>query len=212
MALQQRQIVGVVKDFNFESLYSQVKPCFFQVEPVLPNIMVKIQPGAESQTIAILEKTFKAYHSGNVFEYQFLDENYKALYASERRISVLSRYFAGLAILISCLGLFGLAAFTAQRRQKEIGIRKVVGATVANVAVLLSVDFLKLIFIAMAIAFPLIGWAMNQWLNEFAFRIDIESNLFIISGASITLLALFTVGYQAMKAALMDPVKSLKSE
>ena len=209
---RERQIVGVVKNFNFESLYETVKPCFFQVYPVMPNIMVKIQRGAESQTIAQIEKTFQAYNKGNVFEYQFLDENYKALYASEQRISVLSRYFAGLAILISCLGLFGLAAFTAQRRRKEIGIRKVVGATVGNVAVLLSMDFLKLILIAMAIAFPLISLAMDQWLNEFAFRVDVGLSIFIISGIAITLLALITVGYQAIKAALLDPVKSLKSE
>jgi putative ABC transport system permease protein len=209
---QQRQIVGVVKDFNFESLYSQVKPAFFQVEPVLPNIMVKIQSGAEPQTISRIEKTFQAYHKGNAFEYQFLDENYKALYASERRIGVLSRYFAGLAILISCLGLFGLAAFTAQRRQKEIGIRKVVGATVANVAILLSTDFLRLVVIAMVIAFPVIGWAMNQWLQDFAYHMELDLSVFVLSGISVALLALFTVGYQAVKAALMDPVKSLRRE
>ncbi|WP_221394009.1 ABC transporter permease [Dyadobacter sp. NIV53] len=209
---QQRQIVGVVKDFNFESLYEQVKPCFFQVYPVMPNIMVKLQKGAESQAIPQIEKTFQAYNKGNVFEYQFLDENYKALYASERRISVLSGYFAGLAILISCLGLFGLAAFTAQRRRKEIGIRKVVGATIGNIAVLLSTDFLKLVLIAMVIAFPLIGWAMDQWLHEFAFRVDVGLSVFIISGIAITLLTLITVGYQAIKAALLDPVKTLKTE
>ncbi|CAG5005479.1 hypothetical protein DYBT9275_03589 [Dyadobacter sp. CECT 9275] len=208
----ERQIIGVVKDFNFESLYENVKPCFFQVEPVMPNIMVKIQKGAEPQTIAQIEKTFHTYHKGSFFEYQFLDENYNALYASERRISVLSRYFAGLTILISCLGLFGLAAFTAQRRKKEIGIRKVVGATVGNVALLLSMDFMKLVFMAMLPAFPLIGWAMDQWLHEFAYRIDLGINIFIVSGMIITLLALATVGYQAIKAALLDPVKTLKSE
>jgi putative ABC transport system permease protein len=207
-----RQIVGVVKDFNFESLYERVKPCFFQVYPVMPNMMVKIQTGVEQQTIAQIEKTFQSYHKGAAFEYKFLDENYNAMYASERRISLLSRYFAGLAILISCLGLFGLAAFTAQRRQKEIGIRKVVGATVGNVAVLLSTDFLKLVLIAMAIAFPLIAWTMNQWLNEFSYHVTIGINVFILSGVSIILLAVATVGYQAIKAALSDPVKILKSE
>ncbi|MCE6992423.1 ABC transporter permease [Dyadobacter sp. CY323] len=209
---RERQIVGVVKDFNFESLYENVKPCFFQVYPVVPNIMLKIQGGAEPQTIARVEKAFKEHYQGNAFEYEFMDENYKALYASERRISVLSRYFAGLAVLISCLGLFGLAAFTAQRRQKEIGIRKVVGATISNVVVMLSADFLKLIVIAMVIAFPLIGWAMDQWLHEFAYRIDLHISIFIYSGLAIATLALGTVGYQAVKAAVMDPVKSLRSE
>lgn len=209
---QQRQIVGVVKNFNFESLYETVKPCFFQVYPVMPNIMVKIQGGSEKQTIARIEKTFKDYNKGNIFEYQFLDENYKALYAAESSISALSGCFAGLAILISCLGLFGLATFSAQRRRKEIGIRKVVGATVANVTLMLSLDFVKLIFISMLLAFPLIGWAMNQWLQKFAYRVDIGAGIFIISGISIIMLALLTVGYQAIKAALTDPVKSLKAE
>jgi putative ABC transport system permease protein len=209
---QERHIVGVVKNFNFESLYEAVKPCFFQVYPVMPNIMVKIQGGAEKQTIARIENAFKEYHADHVFDYQFLDENYKALYLAESRIGTLSTYFAGLAILISCLGLFGLAAFTAQRRQKEIGVRKVVGATVGDVALLLSMDFLKLIFIAMIIAFPLTAWALSQWLNDFAYRIDIGINVFLIAGLSITLLAISTVGYQAIKAALRDPVKSLRSE
>ena len=209
---QERQIVGVVKNFNFESLYETVKPCFFQAYPVMPNIMVKISGGSEKQTIANIQKVFQAYNHGLVFDYQFLDENYKALYVSEQRISLLSQYFAGLAILISCLGLFGLAAFTAQRRQKEIGIRKVVGATVGNVAVMLSMDFLKLVFIAMVIAFPLIGWAMNQWLHEFAYSIDLNISVFLIAGSSVTFLTMFTVGYQAIKAALTDPIKSLKAE
>ncbi|GAB3916378.1 permease prefix domain 2-containing transporter [Larkinella terrae] len=208
----ERQIVGVVKNFNFESLYENVKPCFFQADPVLPNIMVKVQAGTEKQTIERIQKTFEAYHEGLVFDYQFLDENYRALYAAERRIGVLSRYFAGLTILICCLGLFGLAAFTAQRRQKEIGIRKVVGATVGNVAVMLSMDFLKLLLIALLIAFPIIGWVLSRWLQEFAFHVDLGMGVFILAGLSITLITLLTVGYQAIKAALMNPVKSLRSE
>jgi predicted permease len=209
---QERQIVGVVKNFNFESLYESVKPCFFQAYPVMPNIMVKMQAGSEKQTIARIERTFRDYHTSHIFDFQFLDDNYKALYAAERRIGMLSRYFAGLAILVSCLGLFGLAAFTAQRRQKEIGIRKVVGATVGNVALMLSIDFLKLIFIAIVVAFPLTAWALNHWLNDFAYRINIGVNVFVITAVSITLLTLLTVGYQAIKAALLDPVKSLRSE
>jgi putative ABC transport system permease protein len=209
---QERKIVGVVKNFNFESLYETVKPCFFQVYPVMPNIMVKISGGSEPQTIARVEKVFHEYHKGHPFEYQFLDENYKALYASERRVGILSRYFAGLAIIISCLGLFGLAAFTAQRRQKEIGIRKVVGASVGNVAALLSADFLKLVLIAMVIAFPLIGWGMKEWLSNFAYHIDLDMKIFVLSAIAIIVLAMLTVGYQAIKAALMNPVKTLKSE
>ncbi|MGA0560351.1 permease prefix domain 2-containing transporter [Larkinella sp. VNQ87] len=209
---RERQIVGVVKNFNFESLYETVKPCFFQIYPIMPNIMVKMQAGTESQTLARIQQTYAAYHPGLVFDYQFLDENYKALYAAERRIGVLSRYFAGLAILICCLGLFGLAAFTAQRRQKEIGIRKVVGATVGHVALLLSMDFLKLLLIALAIAFPIIGWLLSRWLDNFAYHVELGVSVFAIAGFSITLITLLTVGYQAIKAALMNPVKSLRSE
>lgn len=207
-----RQIVGVVKNFNFESLYESVKPCFFQTYPVMPNILVKVQGGTEEQTIARVQKVFQDHHKGLVFDYQFLDENYKALYASERRVGELSRYFAGLAILISCLGLFGLAAFTAQRRQKEIGIRKVVGASIGDVVMMLSLDFVKLLGIAMVITFPLIGWAMYEWLNNFAFRVSLDATVFIMAAGGITAITLATVGYQAMKAALLDPVKSLRSE
>jgi len=208
----ERQIVGVVKDFNFESLYEPVKPCFFQMYPIMPNVMVKIQAGTEEQTIARVRKLFQDRHKGLVFDYQYLDENYRALYASERRVGVLSRYFAGLAIVISCLGLFGLAAFTAQRRQKEIGIRKVVGASVGNVVVMLSMDFVKLLVIALLIAFPVVGWVMYQWLQNFAFRIDLGAGTFALAAASLALITLGTVGYQAVKAALLDPVKSLRAE
>jgi putative ABC transport system permease protein len=207
-----RQIVGVVKDFNFESLYEPVKPCFFQMYPIMPNVMVKIQSGTEEQTITRVRKVFNSYHKGLVFDYQFLDENYKALYASEQRVGVLSRYFAGLAILISCLGLFGLAAFTAQRRQKEIGIRKVVGASVANVVAMLSIDFVKLLLMALLIAFPLVGWIMYQWLGNFAFHINLDPGIFILAATGLAAITLGTVGYQAVKAALLDPVKSLKAE
>lgn len=208
----ERQIVGVVKNFNFESLYEPVKPCFFQMYPIMPNVLVKVQAGTEQQTIARISKAFREHNKGLVFDYQFLDENYKALYASERRVGVLSRYFAGLAILISCLGLFGLAAFTAQRRQKEIGIRKVVGASVSQVVLMLSIDFMKLLMIALLIAFPLIGWGMHKWLSNFAFRIDLDAGIFVLAAIGIATVTLATVGYQAVKAALLDPVRSLRSE
>ena len=207
-----RQIVGVAKNFHFESLYETVKPCFFQVYPVMPNIAVKIKAGTEKQTIAQIQKTFQAYNKGVPFDYQFLDENYKALYAAEMRVGVLSKYFAGLAILISCLGLFGLAAFTAQRRRKEIGIRKVIGASVSNVVVMLSKDFLKLILIAVFIAFPVAWWATSHWLNGFAYRIHPGVSIFLIAGFCTILITLFTISFQAIKAAIANPVKSLRTE
>jgi ABC-type antimicrobial peptide transport system permease subunit len=208
----QRQIVGIAADFNFESLYQTVKPCFFQVYPAMPNVMVKIKAGTEKQTIHKIQQAFLAFVPGMAFDYRFLDEDYQALYNSEKRVGTLASYFAGLAIIISCLGLFGLAAFTAQRRQKEIGIRKVVGASVSNVAFLLSKEFLKLVLIAVLIAFPLVWWAMNNWLNDFAYRIHISADIFLITGVSAILITVLTISFQAIKAAVANPVKSLRAE
>jgi putative ABC transport system permease protein len=208
----ERQIIGVAADFNFESLYQSVKPCFFQVYPVMPNVLVKIKGGTEKQTLDKIQTAFKAFSPGMAFDYRFLDEDYRALYVSEKRVGLLSQYFAGLVIIISCLGLFGLAAFTAQRRQKEIGIRKIVGASVGNVTFLLSKEFLKLVLVSLIIAFPLVWWAMNNWLNDFAYRIPISADVFVITAVSVLLITVFTISFQALKAALMNPVKSLRSE
>ena len=209
---QPHQIVGIAQDFNFESLYTHVTPCFFQDFPIGPNIVVKVKAGTEKQTIAAIRKEFASFSRGLTFDYKFMDEQYKALYTAENRVSVLSGYFAGLAILISCLGLFGLAAFTAQRRQKEIGIRKVVGASVANVAVMLSADFIKMVGIAIILGFPLVWWIMNNWLQEFAYRTAVGAGIFIISGTAIILITIFTISFQAIKVAMANPVKSLRTE
>jgi ABC-type antimicrobial peptide transport system permease subunit len=141
-----------------------------------------------------------------------LDEDYQRLYAAEQRVFVLSKYFAGLAIIISCLGLFGLAAFTAQKRQKEMGIRKVVGASESAIVVLLSKDFLKLVVMAMVIAFPLSWWLMNEWLKNFAYKTNIGAGVFAIAGLSILLITIITISFQAIKAAIVNPVKSLRTE
>jgi ABC-type antimicrobial peptide transport system permease subunit len=180
--------------------------------PVGPNIAVRIKAGTEKQTIKRIGQLYNQFTKGLVFDYRFMDEDVQALYVSENRVAVLSKYFAGLAILISCLGLFGLAAFTAQRRQKEIGIRKVVGASVSDVTILLSKDFLKLVLLAVLIAFPIVWWAMNEWLQAFAYRIHINITVFGIAGASIMLITILTISSQAIKAALANPVKSLKTE
>jgi len=207
-----KEIIGIVKDFHFESLYKKVEPFFFRFQQNNSNVLVKIKAGKERETIARLEKFYKMYNMGLPLEYKFLDEDYSKLYASEQRVAVLSRYFAGIAIIISCLGLFGLAAFTAQKRQKEIGIRKVVGASVGNIAAMLSKDFLKLVIIAVLIAFPLAWWAMNEWLKGFAFRIHISAGVFLMAGSSIILITLLTISFQSVKAAVANPVKSLRSE
>ncbi|MBL7698217.1 MAG: ABC transporter permease [Chitinophagaceae bacterium] len=208
----EKQIVGVAGDFNFESLYNPVRPCFFQVYPVMPNVMVKVKSGAGKQAIGAVEKAFNEFAPGMTFDYRFLDEDYQAVYAAEKRVGVLSRVFAALAIIISCLGLFGLAAFTAQRRQKEIGIRKVIGASVSNLAVLLSSEFIKLVIAAMLVAFPIVWWAMSSWLNDFAYRVPINADIFLITGVAAILITIMTIGFQAVKAALANPVKSLRTE
>jgi putative ABC transport system permease protein len=209
------QIIGVVKDFHFESLHEAVKPAFIVLaggKSPWYKMMVRIKGTDQKETIAQIQKLYEAYNPGFPFTYSFLDEAYQKQYETEVRVSMLSEYFSGLAIIISCLGLFGLVAFTAQKRQKEIGIRKVVGASVNSITFMLTKDFLKLVFIAVLIAFPLSWWMMNQWLHGFAYRINIGPVVFLITCASVVLITILTVSFQAIKAALVNPVKSLRSE
>jgi putative ABC transport system permease protein len=205
-------IIGVVKDFHFESLYNHVGPLFIAYRQSTDNIVVKVIPEHLSATLGRMAELYKQYNPGLPFEYQFLDEDYRKLYISEERVSVLSRYFAGMAIIISCLGLFGMAAFTAHKRQKEIGIRKVIGASMGNVAVLLSRDFFKLIFRALLIALPLAWWLMNHWLEGFAYRVRINPGLFVLTAATTLFITALTISYQSLKAGMTDPVKSLRAE
>ena len=174
--------------------------------------MIKIKAGMERETIAKIEQFYKTYNQGLPLDYKFLDDDYQAMYASEEHVAVLSRYFAVVAIIISCLGLFGLAAFTAQKRQKEIGIRKIVGASVNDITVMLSKDFLQLVLFAVLIAFPLAWLAMNNWLQSFAYRVKISIDIFLIALAAIAMITIITVSFQSIKAAIANPVKSLRSE
>lgn len=208
-----KTIVGVVRDFHLSSLHDKIGPMVFTYNPErTSSIIVRIKEGREKETLAELSGLFRSFNPGFDFEYRFLDDQYQQLYVSEHRISVLSRYFAGLAIIISCLGLFGLAAFNAEVRTKEIGIRKVLGASVANVMVMLSRDFIRLVVLSMIIAFPLAWWAMNAWLNSFAYRTTIGVDVFLFAGLVMMLLALMTVCFQSIRTALMNPVKSLRNE
>ncbi len=209
----EKQIVGVVKDFHFNSLHEAIKPLFFLYKPEeTTHALVKIEAGKERETLADLQDFYQKFNPGFPFEFTFLDQDYQALYESERRVSALSRYFAGLAVLISCLGLFGLATFAAEQRTKEIGIRKVLGATTAGIVGLLSKDFLKLVLIALVIASPLAYFFMEKWLQDFAYRIDIQWTAFALAGLVAVGVAFLTVSFQSVKAALADPVKSLRSE
>jgi putative ABC transport system permease protein len=210
---QTKTIIGVVKDFQFHSMYKGAGPFFFRWQGRgNSDIYVKIKNGAEEETLAKLGHLYQQYNRGLPFEYTFLDEDYQSLYASEQRVSILSRYFAGIAVLISCLGLFGLAAFTAQRRQKEMSIRKVVGAKASTIALLLSKDFFVLVSVALAIGFPLAALTMHRWLESFAYRATIGAGVFVIAALAITVVTLLTISFQAIKAATVNPVKVLRSE
>jgi hypothetical protein len=206
-------IGGIVKDFHVSSFHEKIAPMVFMFRPDRTStVLVKIERGKERETLASIQNLFTTFNPGYVFEFNFLDDTYLKQYVAENRISVLSRYFAGLAIIISCLGLFGLAAFNAEVRTKEIGIRKVLGASVSNVMMMLSKDFIQLIVLSMLVAFPLAWWAMNAWLNSFEYRISIGADVFLVAGFFIIVLALVTVGYQSIKTALMNPVSSLRTE
>jgi len=208
------QVIGVVKDFQYGSLHQFIEPLIFRFRSprVGNNVLVKMQAVAEAFTIRQIEARYKQFHPKYPFEFTFLDKDYNALYTSELRMGKLSRHFAGLAILISCLGLFGLAAFSAQKRQKEIAIRKVLGASAHRVFLLLSKDFMKLIFLAALMAFPLAWWSMNKWLLGFAYRVEIGPEVFLMTLGILTMITGATVGFQALKAAVTNPVKSLKME
>ena len=209
-----RQIIGIVEDFHFESLHNQVKPLM-----IVPHsgsdykfMYVRIKPGAISTSIQILKNMWKKYGSGNPFEYHFLDQTIGQLYASEKRMGKIFLDFAFLAIFISCLGLFGLASFTAEQRTKEIGIRKVLGASAGNILLNLSKDFSKWVLAANVIAWPVAYFTMHKWLQNFAFKTDIGLWVFVLSAAFSLAIALITVGYQSVKAALANPADSLRHE
>jgi ABC-type antimicrobial peptide transport system permease subunit len=208
-----KQIIGVTKDFHFQSLYENIKPCFFDLSmnQRVSKIIVRIKAGDEKATIDRLSKFYNTY-TGEVLDFKFLDNDYQALYASEERVASLSKYFAVIAIIISCLGLFGLAAFTAQKRQKEIGIRKVIGASVSTIVTMLSKEFLILVTISLLIAVPLSWWLMNSWLQSFAYRIEIKPVVFLITGSVVVLITVATISFQSIKAAVANPVKSLRTE
>ena len=209
-----RRIIGIVEDFHFESLHSQVKPLMIvpQSSSDYKFMYVKIRPGTISSSIQILKNMWKKYGSGNPFEYHFLDQTIGQLYASEKRMGKIFLDFAFLAIFISCLGLFGLASFTAEQRTKEIGIRKVLGASVGNIVLNLTKDFSKWVLAANVIAWPIAYFVMHKWLQNFAFKTDLGLWVFVLSAGMSLAIAFLTVGYQSVKAALANPVNSLRYE
>lgn len=208
-----REIIGVVKDFNFQSLYDEIMPMALLCKTDwVGTLMVKIKAGSEKTALADLTKLYTDFNPALSFNFRFLDNQYQELYASEQRVAVLSKYFAGLAILISCLGLFGLAAFTAERRRKEIGIRKVLGQSATQVTVMLSSEFAKLVFIAILIALPISYVLVSNWLSSFAYRIPLQVWYFVGAGLIALIVATLTVGSQAVQAANRNPVNALRDE
>ncbi|GAB3771971.1 ABC transporter permease [Spirosoma horti] len=208
------KIIGVMEDFHFQSLHIPISPLILRLsqEPGSQNFLIRTQPGQTKQALASIESLWKQMNPKFPFAYRFADDEYQKLYKSETVVGSLANYFAFLAIFISCLGLLGLSAFTAEQRTKEIGVRKVLGASVSNIIGLLSKDFLKLVLLAIAIASPLAWYAMHQWLQGFAYKVDLAWWVFALGGILSIGIALLTISFQSIKAALMDPVKSLRSE
>lgn len=207
------EIIGVVKDFNFQSLHDVVNPLFFMLDQRNTwNVMIRLEGGKEKETLKVLTDFYKEYNPGFSFEYTFQDQEYAKQYAAEQRVATLSGYFAAFAILISCLGLFGLATFTAERRLKEIGIRKALGSSSTNIVLLLSGDFTRMVLLSILLGLPVSYWLLSGWLERFAFHIDLELWYFVAAGLIALLIAWLTVASQAIKAAMINPVKCLRSE
>ena len=205
-------IVGIIKDFNFSSFRQQVTPLALLYSENAGNTAIRLSSTNMPHLITQIERLYKDLAPGQPFDYTFMDEDFNNLYQTEQRMGVIAISFSALAILIACLGLFGLAAYAAEQRTKEIGIRKVLGATVSNITAMLSKDFLKLVIVAAVIAFPLAWWVMHSWLQDFAYRTNISWWVFIMAGVVAALIAVFTVSFQTIRAALMNPVKSLRNE
>jgi putative ABC transport system permease protein len=208
------QIVGVVKDFNFESVHQSILPIILYVSrdgANYNNLSVKVNGANLKEGLAHIEKVWNRFLPQRPYEYTFLDERFGLLYEKEQKQSQLFTTFSMLAIFIGCLGLFGLASFTALQRTKEIGVRKVLGASVSGIVGLLSKEFLKLVLIANLIAWPVAWYAMSKWLDGFAYKINISPFTFVLAAILAMLIALLTVSYQSIKAALANPVKSLRS-
>ncbi len=208
-------VVGVVRDFQYHSLHRAIDPTILHIFPNTyynDYLSVRLRPGDLRAILAELEHAWTRFNPERPFEYTFLDERFDALYRADARLSGLFGVFAALAVVIACLGLFGLAAFSAERRTKEIGVRKVFGASVGGIVLLLSKDLLKLVALAFVVATPAAYAAMQRWLDDFAYRVDLSWGIFLAAGLAALGVALLTVSYHAVKAALADPVKSLRYE
>jgi putative ABC transport system permease protein len=205
-------IIGIVKDFNFSSLRDVVTPLCLLLQKDNGSISVRISTANIPSIISQIKAKWQSISQDHPFDYQFMDEQFNNLYTTEQRTGNIFIVFAVLAILIACLGLFGLVTYAAEQRTKEIGIRKVLGASIPGIVSMIAKDFLKLVFFASVIAFPVAWWAMHKWLQDFAYRVDIYWWVFAVAGLAAVVIALLTVSFQAIKAAVANPVKSLRTE
>jgi putative ABC transport system permease protein len=208
-------VIGVMKDFHYQSLHQRIQPVIIHLffpQGFGRNISVKVSPANIDKKLDEIKNVWHKYAGNQAFEYVFFDENFAKLYEAERRTGIIVTVFSILAILIACLGLLGLAAFTTEQRTKEVGIRKILGASVPGIVALLLKDFAKWVLISNIIAWPIAYFALNKWLEDFAYRTEI--NLWVFAAASIAsmLIAIFTVSYQSIRAATANPVKSLRYE
>ncbi|HET6253428.1 MAG TPA: ABC transporter permease [Puia sp.] len=206
-------VIGVVKDFNYKSLYDKVEPAVLQIYPQAAwKVAVKLSTANLTSTLSRIGAVWNKYSPDYPLEYKFLDDNFRQLYESEDKLQTLLWAFTGIAIFIGCLGLFGLAAYTAETRRKEIGIRKILGANTRGVLALLSRDFIRPVLLSLLIASPVTVFVMGRWLDGFAYRVAIAWWMFVLAGAMAVVIAMVTVGYQTVRAARVSPVKSLRSE
>ncbi len=206
-------MIGVVKDFNYISLHNTVEPLTLPFEAYASRYMsLKVKGEDLPATLSQIEGVWKQLAPHRLFIYSFLDEDFNKQYESDFRFRQIFTTFSVLAIFIACLGLLGLATYTAEQRTKEIGIRKVLGANIGSIVGLLSKDFIKLVLIAIVVATPLAWYVMNRWLEGFAYQVTIQWWIFLISGVLAVIVALVTISFQSVKAAMMNPVNSLKSE
>ena len=206
------RVIGVIKDFHFKSFHEPISPLVMLLGQNGGTLIAKVKTSDMAGLLAAAKKNWNGLTAEEPFSYAFLDEQFNQTYQAEQRIGKILGIFAGLTILVACLGLFGLATFTAEQRTKEIGIRKVLGASVTNIVALLSKDFLKLVLLANLLAWPLAGYVMHRWLQDFAYRIELGWWIFALAGVGALLVALFTISFQAIRAAVANPVKSLRSE
>ena len=205
-------VVGVVKDFNYASARQKVAPLMLLPMHRHGSIVLKIKATEVNSLVAGIKKQWDEYKASGPFSYYFVDEQFASLYSAEQRTGHIFTSFAVIAVIISSLGLFGLSSFMIKLRVKEIGIRKVLGASSGNITAMLSAEFMKLVLIAIVISFPITWFAMRKWLQDFAYRIDIQWWVFILAGFAALLIAIITISFQSIKAAIANPINSLRSE